>query len=136
MENNYRCWKLVQDGDAGEQKILRIDEDTYALRSATGEEIRLGTDRLCKWYVERKYKTQQSGGGLERPIYPMHSEIQKITFEELIFKGDECIGVYHDELIFLFDDEKTHYQEKYLGEMKISADQGIDFYDYYYLHSN
>ena len=136
MENIYKCWKLAQDGDAGEQKILRVGEDTYTLRSATGQEIRLGTDCLCKWYVERKYKTQQCGGGLERPIYPMHSEMQKISFEELIFKGGECIGAYHDELVFLFDDEKTHYQEKYLGEMKISADQGIAFYDYYYLHSN
>ena len=136
MENNYRCWKLAQDSDAGEQKILRIDEDTYTLRSATGKEIRLGTDRLCKWYVERKYKTQQCGGGLERPIYPMHSEMQKISFEELIFRGGECIGAYHDELVFLFDDEKTHYQEKYLGAMKISHDQEIYFYDYYYLHSN
>ena len=66
----------------------------------------------------------------------MHSEMQKITFEELIFKGGECIGAYHDELVFLFDDEKTHYQEKYLGEMKISHDQEIYFYDYYYLHAN
>ena len=136
MENIYKCWKLAQDGDAGEQKILRVGQDTYTLRSATGQEIQLGTDCLCKWYVERKYKTQQCGGGLERPIYPMHSEMQKISFEELIFRGGECIGAYHDELVFLFDDEKTHYQEKYLGEMKISADQGIDFYDYYYLHSN
>ena len=136
MENNDRCWKLAQDGDAGEQKILRVGEDTYTLHSATGQEIRLGTDRLCKWYVDRKYKTQQCGGGLERPIYPMHSEMQKISFEELIFKGGECIGAYHDELVFLFDDEKTHYQQKYLGSMKISYDQEIDFYDYYYLHSN
>ena len=136
MENNHRCWKSAQDGYAGEQKILRIGEDTYTLQDTTGKEIKMGTDRLSKWYVERKYKTQQCGGGLERPLYPMHSEMQKITFEELIFKGGECIGAYHDELVFLFDDEKTHYQEKYLGEMKISHDQEIYFYDYYYLHAN
>lgn len=136
MEMNYKCWKIADAIDTTEQKTLRIGEDTYTLLSVTGKEIRVGTDRLCKWYVERKYKTQQCGGGLERPIYPMHSEMQKISFEELIFKGGECIGIYHDELVFLFDDEKTHFQQKYLGEMKISADQGIDFYDYYYLHSN
>ena len=136
MENNYRCWKLTQSGDAGEQKVLRIGEDTYTPQDAAVEEVAAGTRCLGRWYVERKYKTQQCGGGLERPIYPMHSEMQKISFEELIFQGGECIGAYHDELVFWFDDEKTHYQQKYLGSMKISYDQEIDFYDYYYLHSN
>ena len=136
MEGNYKCWKMAEASDDCGQKVLRVNEDAYTLQDATGKEIRLGTDRVSKWYVERKYKTQQCGGGLERPIYPMHSEMQKITFEELIFKGGECIGAYHDELVFLFDDEKTHYQEKYLGEMKISHDQEIYFYDYYYLHAN
>ena len=55
MENNYRCWKLAQDDDAGDLKILRIGEDTYTLQDATGKQIRVGTDRLCKWDVERKY---------------------------------------------------------------------------------
>ena len=32
--------------------------------------------------------------------------------------------------------EKAYKQEKYLGEMKISHDQEICFYDYYYLHTN
>ena len=136
MEKTYQCWKETDVSDGSRQKTLHIGEDTYTLQEATGKEIRLGTDRLCKWYVERKYKTQQCGGGWERPNYPMHSEIQKISFEELIFKAGQCIGIYHDELIFLFDDEKTHFRQKYLGEMKISADQGIDFYDYYYLHAN
>ena len=69
MEMNYKCWKISEAIDTAEQKVLRIGEDTYTLQDATGKEIRLGTDQLCKWYVERKYKTQQCGGSLERPIY-------------------------------------------------------------------
>lgn len=136
MANEYKCWQLAQEGDPGAQTVLRIAEEAYTQQEATGLQIRLGTDRLSKWCMERKYKTQQCGGDLVRPIYPLHGEMQQLAFETLIFRGGECIGVYHDGLVFLFDDEKTHYQKKYLGEMKISHDQGIDFYDYYYLQSN
>ena len=57
----------------------------------------------------------------------------KIGFEELIFEGGKCIGVYHDELIFLIYHEKTYHQKKYLGEMITGPDQAVDFYDYCYL---
>lgn len=133
MESKYICWQIAQVSDDCEQKTLPIGEDTYTLQDAAGKQIRLGTDCLGKWYVERKYKTQVAGLG--RVYYEMRSEIQKLSFEELIFKGGACIGVYHDELVFLFDDEKTHYQKKYLGSIPISHDQEIDYYDYYYLHA-
>jgi len=135
MKSNLKCWRITDGSDASEQKTIRIAEDTYTLQDATEEEVEAGTLCLDRWYVERKYKTQVCEPGRSSPYYDMKSEIHELSFEELIFNCGECIGAYHDELVFLFDDEKTHYQEKYLGEMKISYDQGIDFYDYYYLHS-
>lgn len=134
MENDYKCWKIAPDSDPGEEKTLRVGEDTYTLQDAAGEEIRIGTGCISTWYVERKYKVQVAGLG--RVYYEMRSEMQKISFEELIFNHGQCIGAYHDELIFLFDDEKTHDQQKYLGSVPISHDQEIDYYDYYYLHLN
>ena len=73
--------------------------------------------------------------GLGRVYYEMRSEFQNLSFEELIFSDGECIGVYHDELVFLFDDEKTRSQKKYLGSVPTGHDQEIDYYDYYDLQS-
>ena len=131
--SNLKCWKKVGEGDT--EKMLRIAEDVYSLREATDEELAAAALCLDKWYVERKYKTQVCEPGRSRPYYDMKSEVQELCAEELIFNDGECIGARHNELIFLFDDEKTHYQEKYLGAMKVSYDQEIYFYDYYYLHS-
>jgi len=100
---------------------------------ATPEEIEAGKSSLDKWYVLRKYKKQVCGLHHNTPAYVFEMEDQELTFEELIFLKGECIGAYHDELIFLFDDKRTHYQEKYLGEMPTGPDQAIEFYDYYYL---
>lgn len=132
MEGNIKCRKIADESSIAEQMIIRIDKDAYALQNATEEEVKAGIRCLDKWYVERKYKTQVAGLG--RVYYDMKSEMQELCFEELIFKGGECIGAYHDELVFLFDNEKTHYQKKYLGEMPTGPDQAIEFYDYYYLH--
>ena len=133
MKRNLKCWKRSVENDTKEQNILRIAGEAYTLQDATEEEAGLGALCLDQWYVERKYKTQVAGLG--QVYYDMRSEMQELCFEELIFSGGECIGVYHDALIFLFDEVKTHYQQKYLGEIPISYDQGIAFYDYYYLHS-
>ena len=133
MDSNFKCWKIADGSDVGEQAVLRLEEDVYALQDATADEVEAGTRCLATWYVERKYKTQVCGP--DGRYYDMKSEMQELSFEELIFCSGECIGAYHDGLIFLFGDEKTHYREKYLGEMPISADQGISFYDYYYLHA-
>ena len=134
MENNFKCWKEIDASNVTEQMVLSISGGTYALLPASKKDIEIGTPCLNWWYIEKKYKTQIAGLG--QVYYDIKSEIQKLLFEELIFKGTECIGVYHDELIFIFDDNKTHYQEKYLGEMPTGPDQGIDFYDYYYLRSS
>ena len=130
--SNLQCLKKVTEAD---DKGLRIGDTVYALQDAAEEEIKAGKLCLEKWYVERKYKVQVCEPGRSSPYYDMRSEMQELSFEELIFDGGECIGAYHDELVFLFDDVKTHYMQKYLGEMKISHDQGITFYDYYYLHT-
>lgn len=133
MADNYRCWKLAQACDDNEQKVLCIGDKIYTLQDVTGKEIRLGTDCLCKWFMDRKYKTQVAGLG--RVYYEIRSEFQNLSFEELIFSDGECIGVYHDELVFLFDDEKTRSQKKYLGSVPTGHDQEIDYYDYYDLKS-
>ena len=135
MKSNLKCWRITDGSDNAEQKTIQIAEVAYTLQDASEEEIAIGTRCLDSWYLERKYKTQVCEPGRSTPYYDMKSEMQELNFEELIFSNGACIGVYHDELVFLFGDEKTHYQQKYLGEMKISYDQGIDFYDYYYLHS-
>ena len=130
--SNFKCLKKATEADG---KALRIGDTIYTLQDATEEETEAGKLCLDKWYVERKYKVQVCEPGRSRPYYDMKSEIHELSFEELILEGGECIGTYHDELVFLFDDEKTHYMQKYLGSMKISYDQEIDFYDYYYLHT-
>lgn len=132
MEGNYRCWKAAQADAGSEQKVLRLGEESFTLQDATEEQIRQGAERLCNWYLERKYKTQVAGLG--RVYYEMRSEYQNFVFEELIFSGGQCIGACHDELVFLFDDEKTHSQKKYLGSVPVSHDQQIDYYDFYELH--
>ncbi len=130
--SNGKCFKKANEGDT--DKAIRIGDILYTLQEATEDEVEKGTPCLVEWYVERKYKTQVCEPGRSSPYYDMRSEMQELSFEELIFDGGECVGAYHDELIFLFNDEKTHYQEKYLGAMKVSYDQEIYFYDYYYLH--
>ena len=132
MENDLKCWKPLDGGDADDREILRIGEEAYALFPPT--ELEIGNGRICldHLYVERKYKTQVAGLG--RVYYDMRSEVQEIPFEELIFREDGiCIGVYHDGLVFLIFNEKTYDQKKYLGEMPTGPDQSIEFYDYYYL---
>ena len=131
--SDFKCLKKTNENDA--EKAVRIGDSLYTLQAATEDEWKAGTLCLGKWHVERKYKTQVCEPGRSSPYYEMKSEWQEIAFEELIFDGGKCIGAYHDELIFLFGDEKTHSHEKYLGEMKTGYDQGIDFYDYYDLRA-
>ena len=132
MGSNFRCLKPTNGIDDAEQAVVFLNGTAYTLQDAAEDEVRVGTYCLDKWYIERKYKTQVAGLG--QVYYEMRSELQELCFEELIFCGGVCIGAYHDALVFLFDDEKTHDREKYLGEMPTGPDQGIAFYDYYYLH--
>ena len=131
MKRNFKCLKRSNGSDGAGQTALTVDGEMYTLQDASEEEVKVGMLCLDKRYVERKYKTQVAGLG--RVYYDMRSEMQELCFEELIFEGGECVGVYHDGLVFLFGDENTHYKEKYLGEMPTGPDQGIAFYDYYYL---
>ena len=131
--SNFKCLKQGNEGVT--DKAVSIGENLYTLQEATEAEAEVGALCLSQWYVERKYKTQVCEPGRSQPYYDMKSEMHKLSFEELIFSDDECIGAYHDDLIFLFNDPKAHDQEKYLGSMKVSYDQEIYFYDYYYLHS-
>ena len=133
MERDFKCWRKVSGSNVVGQRCFSIGTDAYVFQNATEEEAETGARCLNEWYVERRYKTQIAGLG--RIYYDMRSEMQELHFEELIFNDGECIGAYHDEIVFLFNDEKTHYAEKYLGEMPTGPDQGIAFYDYYYLHS-
>lgn len=131
MQNDFKCWKISEALSTDEQNIIKIGKTDYSPQYADACEIKAGTRCLEKVYVERKYKTQVAGLG--SVCYEMRSERQELRFDELIFNSGICIGAYHDGLIILFDDEKTHYQEKYLGEMPTAPDQSVTFYDYYYL---
>ena len=130
--SNLKCLKKANEGDT---EAMRIGENLYNLQDATEDEVEAGTLCLNKWYVERKYKTQVCEPGRCSPYYDMRSEMQELSFEELIFNGGECIGAYHDELVFLFDNEDTHHQEKYIGELPTGHDQSIEFIDYYDLYT-
>ena len=109
MKSNLKCWRVTDSSVVAEQKIIRIAEVTYTLQDASEEEIAIGTRCLNSWYLERKYKTQVCEPSRSTPYYDMKSELQELDFEELIFSNGACIGAYHDELIFLFGDEKTHF---------------------------
>ena len=61
--------------------------------------------------------------------------MQSIPFEELIFSDGDCIGVYHEECVMIFADERTHERKKWLGEMITGPDRSVDIYDYYYLRT-
>lgn len=133
MINNLVCLKPISPSEASGDGALKIDGVFYAVSPATKRELECGSECLAAYFVERQYKTQVAGLG--RVYYDMKSEAQELRFEELIFNGTECIGAYHDEMVFIFDDKATHYQQKYLGEMPTGPDQSISFYDYYYLRT-
>ena len=113
MRNKFKCTRIVTKCDA------------------TPREIRAGMRCLEKWCVSRKYKKQVAGLHPGIPAYEIEMECHELAFEELIFMKGKCIGAYHDELVFLFDNEDTHHQEKYIGELPTGHDQSIEFIDYY-----
>ena len=132
MATEWKCWKAVADVD-GAEAVLRIESDIYALREATADEVCVGRRCLENWYLLRKYKTQVCSPDHPRPYYDFKDEVCEIGFGELIVREGCCIGVYHEGLVFLFEQPSTHYRQKYLGEMPTGPDQAIEFYDYYYL---
>lgn len=131
MKEELKCWKPINESETAQKNFLYVDGAKYTLHSVSDGELENGKRCLEVMYVERKYKVQVAGLG--QVYYEMRSENQELELKELIFKDGICIGAYHDELIFLWSDEKTHYQEKYLGEMPTGPDRAITFYDYYYL---
>ena len=114
-EKNFKCMRIVSGCDA------------------TLQEIESGKRAIEKWYVTKKYETQKCGPQSPHPWYETVMEDHDLEFEELIFKDGKCVGAYYGEKVFIFDKKDTHFQKTHLGEMPISQDQSIEFYDYYYL---
>lgn len=114
MEENYKCIKVTRE-EANEQ------------------ELEAGMRCIKKWYITKKGKTQKCGPESPHPWYEDVMEDHDLSLDRLIFFEGKCIGVYFEEMIFLFDVRDTHFQKKYLGEIPTSHDQSISFYSYYYL---
>lgn len=128
-----KCWKITDEADAAGQAVIRVGTSTYALQDATEEEIWTGKIWQAVWCVEREYMVQVCGPDAPRGYWDRRSETERISFDELIFCGGECIGIYHNECTMLFDDENTHSQKKWLGEVITGPERSIDVYDYYNL---
>ena len=133
MTDNVKCWKIVATSDRGVQSLLRVGENTFSPQFADEEEKAEGLRLLTEWHVERLYEVQVCGPDAPRGYLDRRVEVQDIAFDELIFSGGKCIGIYHEECIMLFDDETTHRQEKWIGEFITGPDRTHDAYDYYYL---
>lgn len=133
MGNNRKCWKTADNADTAEQPIIHVGASTYSLQNATEEEIEKGNACLSEWSVELEYEVQVSGPGIPRAYLDTRTKSQSVSFDELIFRGGECIGIYHAELIMLFDDEGTHRQRKFIGEFITGPDRTHCAYDYYIL---
>lgn len=128
-----KCWKLINDNYETNEKTLKISTNTFAQLIATEEEINIGEKILTIYDIEKEYKVQVCSPEHPRPYYEMRTIIETVPFEELIFDDNECIGICHEELVFLFNDIKKYNQAKYLGEMIVGPDNSISFYDYYHL---
>ena len=133
MTDDMKCWKVIDKSKVTDQTVIHIGTNMYALQVATKEEIKEGNICQKEWYVERQYEVQRCGLYSPRPYWEKRSEQQSILFEELIFCGGECMGIYHAECIMLFDNEKTHRQEKYLGEIPLGPESSHYLYDHYTL---
>lgn len=92
--SNLKCLKKANEGDT---EAMRIGENLYNLQDATEDEVEAGTLCLNKWYVERKYKTQACEPGRSSPYYDMRSEMQELSFEELIFNDGDYTGEIEDQ---------------------------------------
>ncbi len=119
MADKMKCWKIIDGFKVTQQLKILIDEKAYELQTATKEEIKEGYLCQLKWRVVRECDQEKV--------------MQSVPFDELIFCDGKCIGIYHEEIIMLFDDERTHNQKKWLGEVTISHDQSYDVYEYYSL---
>lgn len=128
-----KCWKITDKSKLFNKQNLQLGSNIYTLQTATDEELGKGILCLQQWKVEYQYEVQVCDSDSVHPHYDKKIELQDITFEELIFSNDECIGIFHKECLMLFDDENTHGHKKYLGEIPISHDQSHDVYDYYTL---
>ena len=136
MTNMLKCWKNTDASNLCDQALLRIGESVYTLGEATKDERKKGSQKLSMWRVERQYQVQVCGPDSPRPYYEWRNEVVEIPFEELIFSDGECIGIYHEDCVLLFDDPKTHRRPKWLGEFIIGPDRTFDAYDFYLLIQN
>jgi len=131
-----KCWKIIDKSKVAKQQVIHVGTNTYALQATTEEEIKEGSICQNEWCVERQYEVQVCGLDTPRPYWDKRSEQQSIPFEELIFCDGECLGIYHAECIMLFDNKKTHRQEKYLGEVPLGPESSHYEYEYYCLMEN
>ena len=118
MADNMKCLKAT-DGTVADKTAINVGESTYSSQAANKEEIKEGYICRLRWRVMRQCDGE--------------SEMQSIPFDELIFKNGKCIGIYHADIIMLFDDENTHEQKKWVGEVVTGHDQGYDVYETYSL---
>ena len=131
MYKTMKCYKNVVLAEIGNGNLLHVNGSFYLTIVATLDEIERGNEALAAWQVERLYQVQVAGAGIPTPYFDWRSEPKTVSFEELIFHNGVCIGIFHEGLVFLFDDEATHRQEKFIGEFVTGPDRTVDVYDRY-----
>lgn len=132
MTDILKCLKSIEP-TLSDANSVRIGKHFYALKDASENDIKKGTACLELWRVEYEYEVMVSGGNTSHPYIDKHRETVSTPFSELIFLNDDCIGIYHEKMAFLFDDVKTHHQKKFLGEFITGPDRSRYVYDDYYL---
>lgn len=129
-----KCWKNANTLPENGVQALTVGTYTLIQLDATEEEIKAGNAALSEWTVVLRYQSQVCGGSAGmKPYYEWHDVPEEIPFEELISLDGEIVGVYHKELVMLFDDESTHFQKKFIGEFITGPDRTYCAYDDYVL---
>ena len=128
-----KCLKSANTIGHEAEAVIHIGGTAFTLQDATEDEVKVGNACLGEWQVVLEYDVQVCGPGISRPYYDKRYEVIEVGFDELIFAEGECVGIYHEEMIFLFTDESTHRQKKYLGEFIVGPDRTYDAYDHYVL---
>lgn len=133
MLKNQKCWKMIDQEAVENQTIIHIGMHAYTLQRADQTEIAEGNSCLNEWQLHRQYEVQLCGPGSAHPYYEWRWETKTIPFENLIFAHGECIGIYYDECLMLFDHSRTHLHKRYLGEIPLGPESVHEVYEYYCL---
>lgn len=86
-----KCWKITDESKITDQKVIRIGVNAHTLQEADEEEIEDGTYCQPRWKILLQNPEQKN-------------KLVSISFDELIFRDKECVGVYHEGNIMLFED--------------------------------